>query len=183
MEIREATPDLWADLEALFGARGACGGCWCMVWRRRRSEFERNKGEGNRAALQQLVLSGATPGLIAYHQEEPVGWVSVAPRTEFLTLANSRIWKRVDDEPVWSITCFFIRKDFRRQGLTVELIQAAAAFARRRGAKILEGYATQASSAMPGPFVWTGLANAFRKAGFSVAAERSPRRQLLRLSL
>ena len=48
--IHPLTPQRWADLERLFGANGACGGCWCMWWRLKRPEFDAGKGEGNRAA-------------------------------------------------------------------------------------------------------------------------------------
>ncbi len=90
-QVLPVTLDRWADLEALFGPRGACGGCWCMYWRQTRSEYERFKGEGNRLSLQALVKSGEIPGLIAYAQSSteaaphlPVGWISVGPRASLL---------------------------------------------------------------------------------------------------
>ena len=58
LACRPLTLDRWSDLEALFGERGACGGCWCMLWRLPRAEFERGKGQGNRDALRTLVAEG-----------------------------------------------------------------------------------------------------------------------------
>jgi GNAT superfamily N-acetyltransferase len=174
------TPERWDDLEALFGERGACGGCWCMVWRRSRSRFEAQKGEGNKGAFRRLVKSGGMPGVLAYVGGQPVGWCAVAPREDYPALARSRVLKPVDDAPVWSITCLFIAKPHRRQGLSAALLEAAAQFARSRGAKLVEGYPVEPSGALPDPFVWTGLASAFRSAGFTEVARRSPTRPIMR---
>ena len=66
LEFHPVTPERWSDLETLFGEKGACGGCWCMLWRLTRKEFEAQKGEGNRRAMQRIVNSGEIPGLLAY---------------------------------------------------------------------------------------------------------------------
>src|SRR5215204_4170225 len=98
LEFHAATPDRWKDLERLFGKRGACGGCWCRFWKITRSEYEQKKGEGNRKALRKTVLAGEQPGIVAYHNGEPVGWCAVEPREKYPTLARSRILKPVDDQ-------------------------------------------------------------------------------------
>ncbi|HEY5579180.1 MAG TPA: GNAT family N-acetyltransferase, partial [Acidimicrobiia bacterium] len=108
MDIHPVTPERWADLELLFGPRGAVGGCWCMWNRQTSREYEAGKGESNRAALRSIVESGRVPGLLAYEGETPVGWVSLGPRAEFGRLQRSPVTKPVDDRPVWSIVCFFI---------------------------------------------------------------------------
>lgn len=184
LEIHSATPDRWADLEALFGAKGACAGCWCMWWRRSRAEFNRQKGEGNRVALKALIDGGTVPGLIAYADGHPAGWVALAPREEYPPLARSRVLQPVDDRPVWSVVCFFVAKPYRRRGLTVRLLQAAADHARRRGAAVLEGYPVEPKKeAMPDVFAYTGLPSAYRQAGFTEVARRSPTRPIMRLPL
>ena len=133
-------PARWKDLEALFGERGACGGCWCMFWRRPRSVFERQKGKGNRQAFRKLVQKGDPPGLIAYDGRVPVGWCAVAPRASYPALARSRILQPVDGEPVWSVSCLFVAKSHRGKGVSVELLKAVIAFVRKRGGKVVEGY-------------------------------------------
>lgn len=184
IEILPASPERWSDLEKLFGARGACGGCWCMFWKETRKEFEAKKGDENRLAMKIQVESGAEPGLIAYIGGEPAGWCAVAPRESYPALERSRVYARVDGEKVWSIVCFFIAKKFRRQGLSVALIKAAVDYAKSRGAKIVEGY-PKAPKAKDSPdvFAWTGTVGAFEKCGFTETARRSETSRVMRFYL
>jgi len=182
-KIHPLTSDRWADFQKLFGERGACAGCWCMFWLLPGKVWRAQKGEGNRKAMQQLVKTGRPPGLLAYLDGKPAGWCAVGPRAGFVRLATSRVLKPVDERPVWSVTCFFVARPFRRQGLTVALLNAAAEFARKGGAELLEGYPTETEKDQPDVFVYTGLASAYRKAGFKEVARRSPTRPIFRRSL
>src|SRR5437773_1288091 len=183
-ESHALTPDRWGDLEALFGERGACGGCWCMWWRLKRSEFEKQKGEKNKAAFKAVVNSGDAPGVLAYAGGRPIGWCAVGPRETYSALERSRVLKRLDDKPVWSIVCLFIAKPYRRKGVSIELLKAAADYVRKRGGKIVEGYPIEPrAGAMPDAFAWTGLASAFRQTGFTECARRSPTRPIMRLEV
>jgi len=175
------TPKHWSDFENLFGPRGACGGCWCMYWRLTRTQFDEQQGEINRRNIKGLVDSGNIPGILAYSDDEPVGWCSIAPREEFSALARSRILKPVDDQPVWSVVCFFVTRSHRRQGLTVELLKAAVDFARSNGARIVEGYPVEPKGGKaPDVFVYTGLFSAFKQAGFTEILRRSETRPIMR---
>ncbi len=174
--VHPVGPDRWADLETLFGPKGAFGGCWCMWWRQTRREFEANKGERNRRALRRIVETGQAPGLIAYVDGHPVGWCSVQPRDAFPRLDRSRTLKRVDDRPVWSIVCFFVAKPYRRRGVTAALLQAAVRHALASGARIVEGYPVDPGEGQtPDPWAYTGLVSSFRKAGFVEVARRGKR--------
>lgn len=175
------TRERWPDLVRLFGERGACGGCWCMWWRLSRAEFMKQKGDGNKAAFKQIVTSGAVPGILAYAQGQPVGWCAVAPREVYSFWERSRVLGRVDDQPVWSITCLFVARPFRRAGVSVALLKAAVAHAEEQGATIVEGYPVEPrKDKMPDAFAWTGLASAFRHAGFREVARRSTTRPIMR---
>lgn len=158
-----------------------------MSWRLTAKEFKRNqlenRGEANRRAMKKIVAARTPPGLLAYDGQEPIGWISLGPRADFVRLANSRTLAPVDDQPVWSVICFFIRKDRRKQGLSGELLKAAAKFAKQNGARILEGYPHELKKDLPPVFVWTGLISAFRKAGFDEALRRSASRPIMRLPL
>lgn len=176
-----ATPSRWADVERLFGERGACGGCWCMFWRKSRKQYEADKGSKNKNEFKRIVSAGLKPGIIAYLGKEPVGWCAVAPRREYVALERSRILKPVDDQPVWSVSCLFVRKDFRRQGVASTLLSAAVVFAKKQGAKIVEGYPVEPSNnRMPDPFLWHGVPSAFKAAGFQEVLRRSKSRPIMR---
>jgi len=182
--FKPVTSSEWDDLAALFGANGACGGCWCMWWRLARKQYNAQRGAANRRALKRLVDAGAVPGILAYEGTRAVGWCSVAPRGEFPALARSRLLARVDEADAWSIVCFFIAKDCRRRGLTGKLIRAAVEYARRNGATIVEGYPVSAGpDGMPDAWAYTGLESAFAREGFTEAARRSPRRAVWRLTV
>ena len=181
LEIHPAGPPRWADVETLFGARGACSGCWCQTWRKSKKDFDRDRGEGNRKALQSLVENGREPGLLAYVDGVPVGWVAVAPREDYPRLGASRILAPVDEQPVWSVSCIFILKGWRRKGISVELLKAAAKHAFDKGAEVVEGYPSDLKEGiLPDAFVWTGLFPAFRKAGYREVARRSAKRPIVR---
>jgi GNAT superfamily N-acetyltransferase len=128
------------------------------------------------------VESGPPPGLLAYVEGKPAGWCAVAPREEYPRLEGSRILKPVDAQAVWSVTCFFIAKEHRGRGVSGALLDAAVEFARKHGARIVEGYPVDKSE-VPAVFAWTGLASAFRKAGFVEAARRSETRPIMRLAM
>jgi GNAT superfamily N-acetyltransferase len=181
LKIHPLTPDRWNDLEALFGERGACGGCWCMWWRLKRSEFEKQKGLPNKRAFKKIVASGQVPGLLAYAGREPIGWCAVAPRETYSALERSRVLARVDDEPVWSVICLFVARPYRGRGVSVALLKATVQHARRGGARIVEGYPVEPKKGrMPDAFAWTGLVSAFRRAGFVEVLRRSPTRPIMR---
>ena len=181
LEFHSLAPERWSDLEKLFGPHGASGGCWCMWWRLPRSEFMRNCGERNREAFKSIVDSGNVPGILAYVSGQPVGWCAIGPRETFPKLERSRILKRIDDKPVWSVVCFFIAKPFRRKGITVELLKAAVNYAAEQGAKIVEGYPVEPKKVRtPDAFAYTGLASAFLNVGFVEVIRRSETRPIMR---
>jgi GNAT superfamily N-acetyltransferase len=182
--VHPVTAARWPDLEKLFGERGACGGCWCMLWRLKRSQYEKQKGEKNRQALRKIVESGEAPGLLAYAGGEPIGWCALAPRETYPALDRSRVLQRSDDKPVWSVACLFIAKAFRRKGVSVQLLKAAIQHVGKRGGKIVEGYPQDPKKdPMPDVFAHTGIVGAFREAGFTEQLRRSPTRPIMRCEI
>jgi GNAT superfamily N-acetyltransferase len=182
-EAHPLTPDRWQDLEQLFGPNGAYAGCWCMWWRVAGKDWDAHKGEGNRLALKEIVESGEVPGIIGYVDSQPAGWCAIAPRDAHMRLREERvrIFKKVDDLPVWTITCFYIGRPYRNQGLMLNLLNAAVSYASAEGATIVEGYPLDtegdrkaASSA------YTGLLSTFQKAGFVEVLRRHEGRPIMR---
>jgi GNAT superfamily N-acetyltransferase len=185
IETHPLTPDRWADFEALMGPRGGAEGCWCMLWRVSAAVYREGKGEANRRAMRARVEAGPRPpGLIAYRDGAPVGWISVAPRAEFPRMENSRIVAPVDDRPVWSVTCFFIRPGVRGKGVASALLVAACTFAAEHGAGTVEGYPIDPlGGRYANGFAWTGVKRVFDAAGFSEVARRSSTRPIMRKEL
>jgi len=178
---RPVTAKEWPDLCLLFEEPGPQNGCWCMYWRTKREECQRQFGEGNKRALQQIIESGKVPGLLLYLHGRPVGWCSVAPREDFPVLDRSPTLKRVDAEPVWSIVCFFVSKPYRRKSLTTILIKAAIEYAKENGARIVEAYPLIPESTKYPHFErYMGVRSTFAKAGFQEVASRSKRRPIMR---
>lgn len=174
----------WNDFEQLFGEKGACAGCWCMYWRMRRKEYNSLRGAGTKKKMNNLVKNGTVPGILAYEGDKPIGWCSVAPREEFPVLENSRVLKRVDDKPVWSVVCFFIHKNYRKKGLSVELLKAAKVHVKLNKGKFVEGYPVEPKSGKTADvFAWTGLSSAFKKAGFKEIERRSDTRPIMRFTI
>lgn len=180
-KIAPLTKDRWEDLEKLFGPHGAEGGCWCMFWRLRSKNFSANAGEKNKASLKVLASGERAPGLLAYKDGVAVGWCSLAPREDFQRLAHSRKYKPLDNQPVWSIICFFIAKPFRRQGLQRTLIAAACDWAGCQGAGILEAYPRDLGdpalnqTKLYGSDGYMGIASTFAQEGFiRVSADNAP---------
>lgn len=180
-EIYPVTRDRWDDLVQLFGPSGAYSGCWCMFWRVKSSEFEANGNKGNRKALQRIVARNEIPGLLAYKAGKPVGWISLGPKTEFGRIERSPLFKAIDDQPVWSVVCFFIDKDNRNTGVGKQLLAAAAEYARSQGARILEAYPIDTKGKRrEDAALFTGTQGLFEQAGFVEVARRKERRPVMR---
>jgi GNAT superfamily N-acetyltransferase len=181
LSVRPLTPDLWPAIEDLFGNNGACNGCWCMYWRIGTAYYKRPRAE-NREAFQQVVKQGPPPGLLAFDGDLAVGWCQLTPRDALPWLDRTRVLKRVDDIPVWSISCFYVRRGYRRQGVTATLIDAALKAARRAKAPALEAYPGEMDRPKQVP-LYTGTTSMFTRAGFKVVARGAPHRPIMRYDL
>jgi ribosomal protein S18 acetylase RimI-like enzyme len=175
LEIHPATSERWSDLVELFERRGPRGGhrntpaygCWCMYWR------DRSLGHGTpkKRAMGRLVRSGREPGLLAYAGDEPVGWVSIAPREEYGALLRSpQLRPREEEDGVWSLVCFVVDRYAQRRGVAAALLEAAFEHARARGAAAVEAYphVSDASNYM-------GHRELFAAGGFRVVREAGKR--------
>ena len=181
VNVVPVTAERWDDLVALFGPNGAYSNCWCTWWTWRSAEWERRRPAQRRAELQSQVGEGREPGLLAYVDGEPVGWCAVAPRSRYERLSNprARTFKAIDDRESWVVTCFFVRRDRRGQGVAGALLAEVERFVARHGGTLVEGYpvddAWQGAAAS-----YTGTRSMFERAGFEEAA-RPGGRPLVRL--
>src|SRR5437867_1424692 len=178
--IRPLTHDLWAALEDLFAESGPCSRCWCMYWRVGCAERHRPPGR-NKAAFREVVKRGPPPGLLAFDGDLAVGWCQLTPREAVPWL--DRVWRlrRVDEIAVWSLSCLYVRKRYRKQNITTALVSAALKAAKRAGAPALEAYPFDA--AVSPSASGTGYASTFARAGFKTIARRTPARPIMRYNL
>ncbi len=179
--IKPLLTENWEDFETLFGPKGAYGGCWCMWWRIPRKQFEEGQGQKNHDAMKAIVDSGTIPGLIAYKDNVPCGWCSVAPREHYSTIERSRVLARIDDQPVWSLVCFFIDKNFRGEAMSEKLVLGAIEYVKSQGGKIIEAYPANIHKKKMSPVsTYMGIPTILKKAGFKEISRPSKSKIIMR---
>ena len=172
----------WAQFVQLFGERGACGNCWCMYFRLKKEEFiEGKQNDGNKESMKELVWADLPTGILGLYEGQAIAWCAFAPREDYLKLENSKVHKRIDNKPVWSITCFFIDKHFRRMGVSVAMLKGVIAYAKKKKIKVVEAYPTiPTKDQLPDSFAWIGLYKSFERAGFKIVDRTSKNRPMVR---
>jgi GNAT superfamily N-acetyltransferase len=181
LTVQPLTPDLWPALEDLFGKWGASNGCWCMYWRL--GGAYRGRREENKRALRKIVRAGFPSGLLAFEGNLAVGWCQLTPRDAIPWLERMWWFQCVDALPVWSISCFFVRRSYRRQRVMTQLIFAALKAAKGAGAAALEAYPIDTDVPNSTSNIFTGTASTFARAGFKEVARRTPARPIMRHDL
>ena len=180
LDFRPVTADNLADLERFSRGHGKFRYCSCMRWRMTSTEFRRSNKPKRIEALRGEVANGRPTGVLAYADRVPVGWCSIAPREEFRGLERYRKLGRIDDAAVWSVTCFFVDRQYRRRGLTVDLLEAAVRYASANGARVVEGYPVESTAAS---YTYMGLPETFIRAGFSDVTPPGRVRRMFRIIL
>ena len=185
LKLEPLARENWSKFERLFGSRGACANCWCMYYRLKKQDFTKGKDDqGNKKAMKKLVWQGRPTGVIGFYAGEPVAWCAFAPRQDFMKIENSRVHKRIDAEPVWSIPCFFVARKFRNRGISVKMLEALIAYARRNKIKVLEAYPViPTKDRLPDAFAWVGPYKSFARAGFKIVDRTSKNRPMVRYYL
>jgi GNAT superfamily N-acetyltransferase len=178
-EAHPVTKERWADLVELFD-RPIVRTCFCTFYRK---AGDTGAGQQNRLRMKALVDKGTVPGLIGYEDRVPVAWVSLGPREDYEKLQRSPIMKPVDDQPVWSIVCFFVAREARGRGLAAKMLRAAEGYARSHGARLLEAYPVDKAGRSDPDAMFFGAKSMYDRAGFQEVARRKPTRPVVRRSL
>ena len=175
MEFHPVTKERWPHLEQLFECKGGPHHCWCMVWRDNENKRILLGKTGKKASMRRRVDEGVPVGLLAYADDTPVAWCSVAPRDTYKPLGG-------DDTKggVWSLACFFIKREFRRTRLMEGLLQAAVRYAGENGAAYVEAYPVDPDSPS---YRFMGFKPVFEKAGFKFVKMAGKRRNVMLLEL
>ncbi|MCV7279814.1 GNAT family N-acetyltransferase [Mycolicibacterium flavescens] len=182
LTTRELTSGTWDDFVGVLGSNGGARGCWCMHWRLSIAEWTDGRGDGNKRAMKSLARRKRAPGVVVYRDSTAVAWCSLGPRDEFPRLVRSPLLKPVDDEDVCAIACVLVARAHRRSGLLPSVLDAVCDYAAARDYPAVEGYPVDppdgrragADTAM------TGIASAFREAGFTEIARRRKDRPIMR---
>ncbi|MBJ3776933.1 GNAT family N-acetyltransferase [Acuticoccus mangrovi] len=171
----------FADIERLFGPKGASDGCWCRYWSDPARVWREGTAGERHDAFAAEVASEAPVGLIAYDGETPVGWCRITPRAavpRFNTTRTGRPDGDIDD--VWALTCFYIARTWRGQGLMRRLAEEAVAYAAAHGARAVEAAPIEPKR----PLMWgegyVGIASSLAAAGFEEVERRTPIRPFMR---
>jgi len=177
LEVRPLTTGRMRDLALLFGQGGDPKFCWCSWFRLRNVDFQSATAASNRTVLESAVKTtaadGRAPGLVAYRDGEPIGWVSLGPRDDYERLQHSKVLAPIDNKPVWSIVCFVVSKKARKQGVARALLNAAMDYAGEHGATLLEGYPVETDGQrVPAAHAYKGTVGMFEGAGFKVVERR-----------
>lgn len=183
LAFKYMAPELWDDVVALFGSKGACGGCWCQAWRIEKGEKWKDiQGEKAKERLHNGIINNTVFAVIAYDGIKPVGWCTYGPRLTFPRIERARTLKCDNAEIVWSLPCFFILRGYRRKGIAAAMLNHAIEDIKKRNGKIAEGYPSKpdGDGKYIDTFVWTGTQSLFSKAGFAVAGNPDGSKQRVR---
>lgn len=188
-KIMPLTAGLWPQFEDLFGKQGACYGCWCTHFRLPPARRRENDRESNKQFINTRIESGPPPGLLAFDDDQAIGWMQIGPRADVPEWNNAGrgsaplVAEEAADPAVWAISCFFIRSKARGRGLTHLLVAAGIDFARQNGARLLDACPMDQSKDSRSIGLFVGSTRVFEKAGFERVIERKPGRPLMRLGI
>ena len=183
------TPARWDDFCAVMGTNGGYCGCWCMYWRAPRKDFEGPARKTLKTRMRALVDQGPPPGIIAYRDGAPVGWVQIGPRPATPNWNGPRRLSAplaaadADDPKIWAVTCFVVPRAHRGQGVATALLAGAVDFARRKKARAIEACPVETRANANPVSMYHGVASIFERAGFEEIARRRDDRPLMRLTL
>lgn len=188
IRIAPASADRFEDAEHALTGGGDGATCWCQWWMMRAKDFSAASHDERRERLRSDLTAETPSALIAYVDDQPAAWVKVSSRPDQPRLALTRNLQQspepFDDASVWAITCFVVRREHRRQGLSQQLLEAAIEHARRNGARVIEGYPVDTAAVKTSSNdLFHGTLSSFLDAGFVEVARPAASRPIVSLSL
>jgi GNAT superfamily N-acetyltransferase len=189
LHIHPLTPDRVPDFLTLFGPSGACYGCWCQHFRIRPKDRQSLSSDAKRDLMIARINEGPPPGLLAFHDDDPVGWMQIGPRADVPEWNNPGRSSTplpdapADDPAVWAVSCFFFRSRMRGKGLSHRMLAAGIDHARASGARLLEASPMDQAKQSKSIGLFVGSTSTFARAGFQIVAQAKPNRPLMRLVL
>jgi GNAT superfamily N-acetyltransferase len=182
--VRAVDVDRLDDLDTLFASSRTTAGCRCMWFIATAKQCQADWGEPNRSTFAALTAQSPDPvGLLAYRGDDPVGWCAAGPRSRYARALGSAHLKerdRAEDDSVWLVPCFYVRRDARKAGVTVSLLRAAVDLARSRGATAVEGFPLAGDGRRGAGDAFLGVEPLFAACGFTAVSRPSPNRVVMR---
>jgi GNAT superfamily N-acetyltransferase len=189
IEVKPATTARFDDVALMLGPKNPDSSvCWCLSHRLDSKTNVALVGPARGEYVKKLCRRKVAPGVLAYENENVIGWAAVAPRSE-LPFARSTKIPHVDDLPVWSVWCIRVRPGHRGRGVSSALLDGAVAYARSQGAPAIEGYPVDnKGEKVDLTMAYVGTRTLFERAGFTKAADTASvsggfPRVLMRLNL
>jgi GNAT superfamily N-acetyltransferase len=161
----------WVDFESLFQSKGILKACWCMHWRMTKEELKQNNPACRKEFIKQRVWSNIPIGILGYFENKAIAWCSIAPRETHQRLGGDENLKNV-----WSITCFYIKNEYRKKGLVKFLIKSAEKYAKENGAENIEAYPVEKDSPS---YDFMGFIKTFEEMGFKFVKMAGKRRHVM----
>jgi GNAT superfamily N-acetyltransferase len=165
-DVRALAPDTWDGFAGMAERHnGVFGGCWCTWFHTMSSEKERTY-DGNRSLKRRLVDEGRAHAALVYDGDEAVAWCEYGTPDE---LPNIYHRKQYDEEldvlPDYRITCIFVDKRYRRQGLSAVALRGALDLIASAGGGVVEGYPHD-NDGKRKSVLYNGTRDLFERAGF-----------------
>src|SRR5207249_9362318 len=166
LSVRELGPQTWPDFERVVEKHnGVWGGCWCTAFHLKRSEEKEWAGK-HRVLKEKSVRADRSHAALVYDGPDVVGWCQFGPPLE-LPGRMSGYGKLDLASPDWRITCFFVDRDHRREGVSKVALQGALRMIASEGGGTVDGYPIDTrGKPYSSSFLWGGTRSMFTEFGF-----------------
>lgn len=184
-----ATTARWDDVQHALTGGGDGASCQCIWPVLSNKDWNETTTPQRTEMLRAEIDEGPPPGIVAYVDGKAAGWIRIGPRTKQARVPRTRIiaaasTEPFDDDSVWAVTCFVVRREHRGSGLNLELLRAAVDYARESGARLIEGYPVDTGGTKQRTNdLFHGIVSTFLAAGFTETTELKPGRSLVTLQL
>ena len=175
--FRAVTKDSWRDFETLLESRGGPKSCWCMIWRVTAEESKHTDGKSRKAFMHQRVSQGTPVGILGYLYGQPVAWCSIAPKKGYRNLTDKH---PTETENVWSLVCYYVKREHRSKGFFKQMTKAAISYAQENGAVAIEAYPVEPNSPS---YRFMGFVQTFEEIGFKEIGRAGSRRHIMTLNV
>lgn len=123
---------------------GVWGGCWC-TWFHLHPDPPERRDLGNREFKRQLVEQGRTHAALVFDDkldgDVAVAWAQYGPVAELPNIHHRKEWEQgLVQRPDFRITCLFVDRRYRRQGMAAVAVRGALALIAAAGGGLVESY-------------------------------------------